>query len=434
VKTVRRIRAQQLGALAIVEQDVGHVGRRSAFDPLRDALPVDEPRRIDSDTELQGIAATGTGFVIDPFNRRWHVAACSRVHGMTIGQSKWFAPTRAALDSYLEARLARYATAKPIIACSICTPGGGGNDLGPTRARMRRAASAAIEGPRREPHLQRLDDGFEIWGDEYVRNQSKATSTAGALKRLIATEIRRLPTPEGRVLHAAYAGERWPGTDVENLLFNNIDQTLALFTAAGSRGVRFEDLGAKLPAAPDGTTRSTFYAYRLAEAGGPFRMVKTGKRACRIVGAVIPEGPARLAARIWLGLRRARPPGCGSVLTPEPYVLRIRAHGLRPATTIKAVVDGASAAMQDADIADPQLRSAVGRLATLLAVDDHELFALVASADAPLGVATGLFTLDGAAQVRVTPDDDRCIAAEVICAGDDEPARLAVDLHPARLR
>src|SRR4051794_22525916 len=33
------------------------------------------------------------------------------------------------------------------------------------------------------------------------------------------------------VLYATYAGERSRGTDVENLLFNNIDQTLSLFCA-----------------------------------------------------------------------------------------------------------------------------------------------------------------------------------------------------------
>jgi hypothetical protein len=32
---------------------------------------------------------------------------------------------------------------------------------------------------------------------------------------------------------------------------------------------------------------------------------------------------------------------------------------------------------------------------------------------------SGLFTLDGPSQVRVTPDDDRCIAAELTTAGKD---------------
>jgi hypothetical protein len=44
---------------------------------------------------------------------------------------------------------------------------------------------------------------------------------------------------------------------------------------------------------------------------------------------------------------------------------------------------------------------------------------------------SGLFTLDGPSQVRVTPDDDRCIAAELTTAGKDSPARLAVEIYSA---
>jgi hypothetical protein len=53
-------------------------------------------RKIASDSELQEIAAAGAGFVIDPFNRRWHAAACPRVAVMTAGQPKWHARTAAA--------------------------------------------------------------------------------------------------------------------------------------------------------------------------------------------------------------------------------------------------------------------------------------------------------------------------------------------------
>jgi len=48
-----------------------------------------------------------------------------------------------------------------------------------------------------------------------------------------------------------------------------------------------------------------------------------------------------------------------------------------------------------------------------------------------LGEARNLFVCDGAHQVRVTPDDDRCVAAEVIEDEQQGPARVSVELYKA---
>jgi hypothetical protein len=284
----------------------------------------------------------------------------------------------------------------------------------------------------------RADSGFEVWAGQYVRNDSSSASAAGLLRRLIVSQIRALPAPAGRVLHAGYGGRRWPGTDVENLLFNNIDQELALFRRPGALGVRFEDMGLAVPPPRDGTTRQSYYRYRLAQPGAGFAAVQPGRLICRVPEAVVPDGPARLSARIWLAVRRAR-------LLPEPgvpaehgsFLLRIAVHQLHPAETIKAVVDGATAAMQRDD--PDRVDEAVARLAKLLDADAGELLTLATTSDAPLGARSrpgptskqSLFTLDGPAQVRVTPDDDRCVAAEVVTAGDDGPARLSVQVYSA---
>lgn len=66
------------------------------------------------------------------------------------------------------------------------------------------------------------------------------------------------------------------------------------------------------------------------------------------------------------------------------------------------------------------------RLARLTGQDSAQLAAWF-TADAPLGVAKQLLCLDGPAQVRVTPDDDRCVAAEVLVHDRDGPARLSVE-------
>jgi len=386
--------------------------------------------KIGTAGQLSEIAARGAGFVIDPLNRRWHAATCTRVRGMTVGEPKWFALTPVARDGFLRQRLARYPAAKPIQACPDC-----GGRPAPTHGEV--AAS-----DQRCAVVERMENGFRLWADEYVRNESTAASSAGRLRRRIADEIRALPKLDGRMLHAGYAGPRAHGTDVENLLFNNIDQGLALFRVPGRGGVVFEDLGPVTPTPPDGTSRRTFYRYVLADPGEPLTTVHANHLICRVRPVIVPDGPKELAAaRIWLAIRRARPvPGPGGPLEHANFLLRAFVQGLEPAAGLKAIVDGATAAMQrdDAD----HVRQAITRLSALLGADSDELLALATADNAPLGRKSrpsphskqSLFALNRAGQVRVTPDDDRCIAAQIVLAGNDRPPTLSVEVHSAEPR
>lgn len=81
-------------------------------------------REIATDGELHTIATAGTGFVVTPFNRRWHTATCPHLSAMTVGTPKWFAATPADLEDYLRQRMAGYGTAKPIEACQTCVAAG----------------------------------------------------------------------------------------------------------------------------------------------------------------------------------------------------------------------------------------------------------------------------------------------------------------------
>lgn len=87
---------------------------------LRHTISMEPARKIASNDELRAIAEAGTGFVVDPFNRRWHLATCPHIHKMTTGQPKWFAASSAAMDLYLQQRHAQYPGAQPILACTTC--------------------------------------------------------------------------------------------------------------------------------------------------------------------------------------------------------------------------------------------------------------------------------------------------------------------------
>ncbi|MHB1819882.1 MAG: hypothetical protein ACYCO9_17855 [Streptosporangiaceae bacterium] len=294
----------------------------------------------------------------------------------------------------------------------------------------------------RAPVIRRTPDGFGVWADEYVRNEARAGSPAGVLRRLIGDGIRGLPGSGDRMLHAAYAGWRWSGTDVENLLFNNIDQGLSLFAGPGRAGVRFEDLGEQVPPGPDGSAWRCFYRYRLAGAEEPLDVVLPGDLVCRVPEVVVPDGPARFAARVWFAVcsARLRSGEKAGNLAAGPYVLRMTVRGLNPASSLKALVDGASAAMQRDE--PGRLGEAVARLSRLLDADPGYLMALASDPGAPLGTRSRsgpdsvetLFTLDGAAQVRVTPDDDRCAAAEAVSAGDSRQQSVTLEVLRAEQR
>ncbi len=68
-------------------------------------------KEIATDGELRDIAAAGTGYIITPFNRRWHRATCRHVQEMNTGSRKWFAATTAELTDYPQQRIALYDTA-----------------------------------------------------------------------------------------------------------------------------------------------------------------------------------------------------------------------------------------------------------------------------------------------------------------------------------
>ena len=136
-------------------------------------------------------------------------------------------------------------------------------------------------------------------------------------------------------------------------------------------------------------------------------------------------------------MKPAKPAPTTTTRWDGSFLLRVTVHQLEPAASVKAVVDGVTAAMQRDEAG--RVNEAVTRLARLQRADADELLALATAAGAPLGTRTrpgpasraSLFTLDGPSQVRVTPDDDRCIAAELTTAGKDSPARLAVEIYSA---
>ena len=282
---------------------------------LRNTRRVDAWRRVSSDGELRAIAAAGAGFVIDPFNRRWHHASCPRIAAMADSEPKHFAETSVGLEAFLAQRAAAHGTALPIQPCRRCAGGasaigaalipGAGADRPVVAGRDQFCCLIRVVGSAVRQTWLKVAAGFEVWSTDYVPYQVRTGSNAARLRQVISDAIRELPAPRGRILSAAYAGPRLAGTDVENLLIYNINQGFSAFAA----GVRFEDLGTYAPPDPDGAGRIYYYRYRLDSPGGPFPL---GRRRLADLPGSRGRGPGRRGAAVAQGVARVSPGPAGA--------------------------------------------------------------------------------------------------------------------------
>ena len=82
---------------------------------------------------------------------------------------------------------------------------------------------------------------LEAWCSRQLDLESKPPDVRGVLRRQVAERLRQLSTGNGLVLSAVFVTPQLaPGSDVENVLFTNIDATGSVFRHAAQRGVMFE--------------------------------------------------------------------------------------------------------------------------------------------------------------------------------------------------
>jgi len=364
-------------------------------------------RRITSDDDLSEVAARGAGFVIDPFNRRWHRASCPRIVGMTTGQPKWFADSDNGLQHFLDQRLADYETAKPISPCPSCSGG---------TPRVARSYEA-VEAPGLT--VTTTDRGFVARSSHRVTFGPAKGSPEATVRAELCRHLASLQPAAGEVLHAVFGGPIPVNSDVENQLIYNVFDSSG--SAALAHGVRFE--------LDDAQPRAAAYEYRygLATSGGAFAHWVEGDVAVAWPAITITSGSSeRLLARTWWSLARADvqlgrslhdrarfavraeltlPRGASSPLTPE---------------RLKQLVDGAVCAFQR----HPATDTAIARIAAQLGVEPSTVGEALASEDrAVLGDAERAIRLTTSG-VQWNPDDTRLVAAEIVVRTDHVDAPL----------
>jgi hypothetical protein len=352
-------------------------------------------RRITSDADLTDVATRGAGFVIDPFNRRWHRASCSRVAGMTTGQPKWFADSDEALEQFLEQRLADYATAKPIVPCPAC------NGVTP------RATLSHGDADKPELTVTPTSRGFIARSSHRVTFGPAKGSPEAMVKAELCRHLASLKPEFGELLHAVFGGSIPVNSDVENQLIYNVFDGSG--SAALARGVRFELDDAQPEAAFE-------YRYELAAPGAALaHWVENDPTVVWPAVTIVDGRSDRLLARTWWTLVRADVQFGRRLRDGERFAVRAEltvpqvAQARLTPERIKQLLDGVVSAFQH----HPATDEAVARIATQIGIDKWAVGKELASDQrAVLGAAERAIRVTSTG-VQWNPNDTRLVAAEI---------------------
>lgn len=235
------------------------------------------------------------------------------------------------------------------------------------------------------------------------------TAAARELRTELRERLPRLACREDEVLHASFFGPKPANADVENLLLYNVDESGRAFTGA-ERGIRFELSMRDLP----GATRAFAWLYRPVPRGSGFALWTPGNAIASWRGVALDRPLDRAA--VWLAFRTA----VGRTREPHTGAFGVRVR-LRPGTTatatvprlVKPVLDGIVAALQAHG--DRTTVGAVSRrMAAATGADAATVERLLTDeANAALGVVGRLAHLRGDG-FQLSPQDDRCVAAEIL--------------------
>lgn len=306
-----------------------------------------------------------------------------------------------------DARSPATSSSSPVALCQVCLPAG--PSVPPKTAVPTREGGSAA--------------GF--WLSASLGEVTMRTPWRLPFERLLPEQLQAreglrsalssLTASEGELLAALYSGPRPPNSDVENILFYNVDPGGASFVAASTRGVRFE-----LDSQPTDQVMCE-YRYRLVGIEEPLATWELGRRLARFAGADLGRfvGEHRLA-QVWMAVRNAADMAHSSrPLTEGPFAVFLElgvppgaGTGVRP-ELLKSVVDGVVCAFHNhAD--EMTVTGVAGRIANQIAVAPEVVAATLLAPDgAVLGARPHLVHARGQG-VQWNPADARCVAGQLM--------------------
>lgn len=277
--------------------------------------------------------------------------------------------------------------------------------------------------------------GVRAWADRPIPFD-KLSPSAVEFRRELGAALSQLSPMPDELLHARFTGELRQGSDVENVLFYNVDSGKATFRHATRFGVAFELGVGPAPRAPSGRAWRCCYDYRLTHIRAVPESWGSAMTLARIKNVELQSrGAIPTATEVWFSLRRGRADAYERLADPGSRFgvrLVLKVPGELPMTPdlLKPLLDGVTAAFQaHGDAASAAAMADV--LSGRLDADADELTELLLSKKrAVLGVVPNLvYAYRGG--VKWNPSDDRCVAAEIILDDGASGYVLSGSVFPA---
>ena len=302
-----------------------------------------------------------------------------------------------------------------------------------------RATDWILVEPRR--YLVRVaSELVEAWSTFRLPFQPSADGLA--LRSELRDGIRGLAAGPDQILECHYRSAKIDLVDTENVLIYNVGESA--FSKVAGHGIRFERVFEEPPPCPEtlsGPGALHYVAYRTIALKADFTHWQRGKPIAIWESALWPTGAGTSPTPFWLAIRQASPHVLHASREPMTYVgLQVNVAGgtdsIRPARMIKPLFDAAISAFHVhnepvamAKAIERLVARGHGSAAALGQLLTDPQFDVLGPRNLVATYRAGVNT-DG---VKWNPEDERCVAGELLWAPADGPKRFSGELfevHP----
>jgi hypothetical protein len=283
--------------------------------------------------------------------------------------------------------------------------------------------------------IRQAPDTVEAWSTFRLPFQPRGNAVH--LKTELAAGISGLSPRSGEILDCTYWSGATSFVDTENALVYNVGESC--FSKAATHGIRFERVFQQPPSCPENLPDPGalhYMAYRTVAPSGEFTNWRRGKTIATWTDADWPEKAGTSPTLFWLAIRKVHPQRLGNLRERAGlFGLRLTVTGggrpIRPANMIKPMFDAAVSAFhvhdEPAAMAKALERLAArghGDVATLGQLLTDPRFDLLGARNL-LSAFRGGATADG---VKWNPEDERCVAGELLWAPSQDAKRFSGEL------
>ena len=196
------------------------------------------------------------------------------------------------------------------------------------------------------------NSAFEAWASRQLDLETKAPDPRGVLRTGIRTYLKNLVGGKGDLLYTTFTALTLKArSDVENVLFTNVDATGSIFRRVASEGVVFEFAPRDPSGLPEAPPLGCCSSYEMDQPGRPPAAWEEGDVIMQWTRVAVPSlATATRSGPVWWDLRRGTTHTLNHKGMPAFYSVQMVLHGPREmkvnaAAKVKVITDAAVLAL-----------------------------------------------------------------------------------------